>query len=263
MLLVASALKGYAIEAQDGRIGVVDDFLFDDETWRVRWLVVDTGTWLADRKVLVHPSAIGQADYERRELPVTLTKAQVEASPNILHNEPVSRQMETNLYDYYHWSPLWGGGEYLGTGLGIGAGSIAAPLSSVPFLAGASLHASSNGELIKDKQDPHLRSVIAVTGYHIHAADGAIGHIENFLMEDKNWEIRYFIVDTRNWWPGQHVLVSPYALASIDWGSREVRLNISQEKVRSSPSWDPIQMTDRAFQARLHEHYNWPGSAFY
>jgi len=59
MLLVASALKSYAIEAQDGRIGIVDDFLFDDETWRVHWLVVDTGTWLADRKVPVRPSAIG------------------------------------------------------------------------------------------------------------------------------------------------------------------------------------------------------------
>ena len=74
MLQVGSALEGYAIEASDGRIGTVSDFLFDDRTWKVRWLVVDTGTWLTGRKVLIHPSAIGRADYERRELSVSLTK---------------------------------------------------------------------------------------------------------------------------------------------------------------------------------------------
>ena len=115
MLEVGSALKGYAIEASDGRIGTVGDFLFDDRTWKVRWLVVDTGTWLTGRKVLVHPSAIGRADYERRELSVSLTKSQVKGSPDILQDQPVSQQMERRLYDYYGWDPYWGD-NYFGMG---------------------------------------------------------------------------------------------------------------------------------------------------
>jgi len=98
-MLAASALKGYAIEASDGRVGIVSDFLFHDQSWKMRWLVVDTGTWLIGRMVLIRPSAIVQADYERQELPVALTKAQVEGSPGISQDQPVSRQMEANLYD--------------------------------------------------------------------------------------------------------------------------------------------------------------------
>ena len=105
MLGVGSALKGYRIEARDGAIGIVSDFLFDDRTWKVRWLVVDTGNWLTGRLVLVHPSAIGRANYIERVLPVRLTKAQVEASPDVLQDRPVSRQNEFNLNDYYGWDP--------------------------------------------------------------------------------------------------------------------------------------------------------------
>ena len=114
MLLVGSALKGYAIAASDGRIGTVSDFLFDDRTWKVRWLVVDTGNWLPGRMVLIHPSAIGQADYERRELAVTLTMEKVKGSPDLMQDQPVSQQMEYHLYDYYGWDQYWGGASYFG-----------------------------------------------------------------------------------------------------------------------------------------------------
>ena len=94
MLLAGSALKDFAIAASDGRIGACSDLLFDDATWTVRWMVADTGTWLTGRKVLIHPSALGQPDPGRLELPVRLTRAQVEASPDVLQDEPVPRRME-------------------------------------------------------------------------------------------------------------------------------------------------------------------------
>jgi sporulation protein YlmC with PRC-barrel domain len=258
MLLVVSALKGYAIEASDGRLGTVSDFLFDDVTWKVRWLVVDTGAWLTGHKVLVHPSAIGQMDNDRRRLPVALTKAQVEASPDILQDQPVSRQMEDHLYDYYGWDPRWGGSSYFGTN----PGAIASPLSPPPYFGGAAVREAAGDDPRADDGDPHLRSIAVVTGYHIHASDGEIGHVENFLVDDARWDVRYLIIDTRNWWPGQHVLISPYAVQDISWPDHQIRLDVARDQVKASPPWDPLDKIDQAYERRLHDHYGWCGYGF-
>jgi hypothetical protein len=123
MLWSASVINGYSIAASDGRVGVVSDFLFDDDTWKVRWLVVDTGKWLSGRKVLLPPSILGRIDPEKREFSVEVTMHQVRNCPGIDTDRPVSRQMETNIYDYYGWSPYWGNGlftngyGYVGSGI--------------------------------------------------------------------------------------------------------------------------------------------------
>src|SRR5450432_3052929 len=108
MLWNASSLKGYAIEASDGRLGTVSDFLFDDTSWLVRWLVVDTGKWLSGRKVLLPTLVLGHLDAEREEFAVRLTMQQVKDSPDIDTERSVSRQMESSVYDYYGWRPYWG-----------------------------------------------------------------------------------------------------------------------------------------------------------
>jgi len=251
MLLVISALKGYSVEASDGRIGTVSDFLFDDLTWKLRWLVVDIGSWLSERKVLIHPSAIREADYEREELAVSLTKALVEGSLDILQDPPVSRQIESNLYGYYNWDPVWGGAGYFG------GNPIAMPLVSPLFFGGPTSDEATT--LVSDDTDPHLRSTTEVKGYHVHATDGDIGHVENLIVDDTGWDIRYLIVDTRNWWAGKHVLVSPYAVREIDWAERYIRLDLTRDKVKSSPPWDPLKMIDQMSEIRLHRHYGWPG----
>ena len=262
MLIVGSALKGYAVEASDGRIGTVKTFLFDDTTWKIRWLVIDTGHWLTGRQVLVHPSSIAAPDHERQHLPVNLTKAQIEASPDIQQDEPVTMQMQDHLYSYYGWDPYWGPDYYGGGLMGIGTSGL-----GMPFF-GQSLAQSQSREMAMDTDtlqrgsddgDPHLRSMTSVRGYHIHATDGSIGHVENFLIDDVTWAIRYLIVDTRNWWPGAHVLISPYAVESIDWSASQVRLNVSRDLVKSSPPWDPVAVVELMYERRLHTHYGWPG----
>ncbi|WP_428534540.1 PRC-barrel domain-containing protein [Rhodopila sp.] len=172
MLQVGSALKGYEIVANDGAIGTVSDFLFDDRTWKVRWLVVDAGSWLTGRLVLIHPSAIGRADYIRRVLPVKLTKARVEASPDISRDQPVSRQHEINLYDYYGWDPVWGS-SYFGP-------NAMAPDVAEQAVAETSVRSPLEGH------DPHLRSLSEVTGYDVQASNGAIGHLENICSRMKS-----------------------------------------------------------------------------
>lgn len=255
MLEAISALKGYAIEASDGRIGTVSDFLFDDETWRVRWLVVDTGTWLTERKVLIHPSAIERADYEHKEFDVTLSKAQVEGSPGILEDRPVSLQMQRQLYDYYGWTPYTWGGNYLGAN----SGAIAAPFSGPPYFRVELEGEAAEAESVAHGADPHLRSIAEVTGYHVHAVDGDIGHVENFIVGSATWAVRYLVIDTRNWWPGKHVLMSPYAVEEINWFDHQVRLKVTRDQVKASPPWNPLDLMDQAELKRLHAHYGWPG----
>jgi sporulation protein YlmC with PRC-barrel domain len=243
MLSNASRINGYAIAASDGRLGTVSDFLFDDATWLVRWLVVETGTWLSGRKVLLPSSALGHPDPMRQEFSVRLTKQQVEDSPNIDTDRPVSRQMETNVYDYYGWSPYWGTGFYMG-------GAVAAS----PFL-GSKPGAADIADTRRSDGDPHLRSIQAVTGYHIHASDGEIGHVEDFLVEDTDWSIHYLVVDTKNWWPGKKVLISPRSAREIDWADRLVNLNVDRQRVKDSPAYDASTTVDRAYEKHFHNHY--------
>jgi hypothetical protein len=249
MLWHASAINGYAIEASDGSIGTVSDFLFDDASWLVRWLVVDTGSWLSGRKVLLPPSALGRLNANNREFAVKLTKQQVKDSPEIDTDRPVSRQMETSVYDYYGWSPYWGSGLYMG-GYGYMPGSGMAS----PYL-GARRRDQKIDEAQADHDDVHLRSAEAVTGYHIHASDGEIGHVEDFLVEDADWTIHYLVVDTKNWWPGKRILVASRSAGEIDWTDRLVNLDVDRQRIKDSPAYDPSMTIDRAYDEKFQTYY--------
>jgi sporulation protein YlmC with PRC-barrel domain len=252
MLIVASALKGYGIHSSEGRLGSVRDLLIDDTTWKVRWVVVDTGSWLTSRKVLLHPQALGTPDYEREAFSVALTRRQIEDSPSIETDEPVSLQMQNSLYNYYGWAPLWGGSYF-------GGGAMASPISGPAYFGMASERASERFNRSDDQGDPHLRSGESIVSYHMEASDGAIGHLENLMVNDENWTIHYLIVDTRNWWPGKHVLISPFAVTNINFSDRQIALNVTSEQVKSSPPWDPVVAIDTYYQQQLHNHYGWRG----
>ena len=243
MLRHASKIDGYSIGASDGPIGAVSDLLFDDVTWRVRWLVVDTGGFLGGRNVLLPPSALGAVNHIGRQLAVRLTKQQVKDSPEVAVDEPVSRRMETDLYDYYGWSPYWSTGFYMG-GYGYDGG------------LGFSSRASEADVARRAPGDTHLRSVGEVTGYHIHARDGEIGHVADALIEDGDWSIHYLVVDTRNWWPGKKVLVSPRSIDSVDWATRLVNLDVDRQRVKDAPAYDGSQEVDRAYEYAFHGFYD-------
>ncbi len=253
MLRIESILKGYAIQAKDGAIGTVSDILFDDRTWMVRWVVVDTGRWLPGRKVLIHPSSVGRPDAERREISLALTRQLIKESPSILQDQPVSRQMEYGLYDYYRWDPEWAGST-------LDQRTMDPLVMPSPFFGGSDTRQAADANSRMNEGDPHLRSMAAVRGYHIHASDGAIGHLEDFLLDDGNWLIGYLIVDTKNWWFGQHVLISPRAVQEISWDDHEMRVGLTRDQVRASPPWDPLHEIDEGYAKQLDTHYGWPSS---
>jgi hypothetical protein len=180
---------------------------------------------------------------------------QVKNAPEIDTERPVSRQMETNIYDYYGWNPYWstgfymGGYGYMGAGGNLGGTGLASP----PL--GYRQREEHIANARRSDDDPHLRSVEAVTGYHIHATDGEIGHVEDFLMEDADWSVHYLVVDTKNWWSGKKVLISPRSAREIDWKARLVYLNVDRQKVKDSPAYDASTTVDRAYESNFHGYY--------
>jgi hypothetical protein len=141
----------------------------------------------------------------------------------------VSRQMQTHVYDYYGWEPYW-------NGKNLGINATTRPLI-VPLWSTSCDPGGADAQPIED--GPDLRSIAVVTGYHVHATDGDIGHVEDFLVDDTGWSIRYITVDTKNWWSGERVLISPRSVRQIDWTNRVMYLNVDREKVKGSPSYDP------------------------
>ncbi len=244
-------INGYAIHATDGLIGTVNDFLFDDATWLVRWLVIDTGNWLPGRKILLPPSALAHVNHMGHQFAVRLTKQQIKECPEIEADRPVSRQMETGIYDYYGWGPYWGSGSYQGF-VGMGGGYLAGT-------APPSLEVMQREKAIDDaqrsKDDPALRSANEVTGYQILASDGEIGHVEDFLIEDEDWSIHYMVVDTTNWWPDKKVIISPLSVRKIEWSDRQVSLGTNRQTVKDSPQYDSSTTVDPIYEKNLHKHY--------
>ena len=230
MLRSIKKLEHFRILGTDAEVGSVTDTYFDDEQWVVRYLIVEAGDWLHERKVLISPYAVKTFDWRTRAIVTNLSRIQIERSPRIDTAKPVSRQHESEYYRYYGYAEYWPSSTYWAWG----AVPIARPASE--FRAA---ERQQTTEVPERRGDEHLRSSRHVIGYHIEASDAAIGHIEDFLFDDETWAIRYAVVDTRNWLPGKLVLISPERISNVNWAERSVVVDMRREAVRNSPTYDP------------------------
>ncbi len=261
MLRTLNELHDYTIGAIDGVIGHVKDLYLDDEAWVVRYLVVDTGGWLSSRKVLISPIAIGEPDWAGHLLPVSITKAQVKNSPDVDTAKPVTRQHELVYSRYYGFPYYWSGGGYWGSGMYPnvmlpGNGGFGSPPAIREEVQNAEARAEQGRD---DPADAHLRSCKAITGYHIHASDGDIGHVCGMLIDDRTWAVRYLIVDTSNWWLGHQMLVAPQWIESVSWADQSVSVKLTRQAVKDAPTFEPTGSLTRAEEARLYQHYGRSG----
>jgi hypothetical protein len=262
MLRSIKDLEGYAIRATDGDIGHAKDFYFDDEAWVIRYLVVETGSWLSSRKVLISPIAVGSPDEANRELPVAITKVQVENSPDIDTQRPVSRQQESDFLGYYGYSQYWDSTALSGDGMQ--AEMLMPEFSSTPLVVEPRPDDPPPlTEMIPQRdEDPHLRAFNDLIGYHIHASDGDIGHVQGMLVDEDTWAIRYLIVDTSNWWLGHTVLIAPQWIERVSWADETVSVDLSRQAVMDAPPFDPVVGVDRNHEEGIWTHYgrggNWP-----
>lgn len=239
-------LKNYRVHAIDGAIGAIHDMLFDDQQWVVRYFVVDTDPWMPGRKVLISPVVVGRVDWNSHHLRVRLTRDQVKDAPGVGADPPVSRQEEERLVAYYAWPAYWGVPEPH-------AHSPAPPeqreavAAEVEKLLEAAPH-----------DDPHLRSLREVAGYHISARDGPLGHVQGFLGNEEDWVIRYLVMDARGGAPAKTMLLPPPWISRVDWTRAEVVVDVARDKVEQAPPYRPAPPLDREYEKQLYAFYDRP-----
>jgi hypothetical protein len=250
MLRSLRSLKNSVVLATDGEIGNVHEFLFDDEKWTVRYCVVKTA-WLAGRKVLVSPLAIAKMEADLHFIRVSLTRQQVEQSPDIDTDKPISRQMETRFHDYHRWPYYWEGSAIWGSApYPSGILSRPYPLPSRP--------PDEFRDFSEPVGDVHLRSVHVVEGYEILAKDDIFGHVADVIIDDESWTIRYLVIDMRRIVPGKAVIISPQWVTSMSWSDRTVSINLTKEQIEKSPEYRPDAPINREYEERLYDYYGRP-----
>jgi hypothetical protein len=238
MLREVKAMHGAVLLARDGEIGKIEEVLFDDHLWTVRYVVVNTGGWLLGRKVLL-PPAVLEGPFLNERLNVNLTRGQVEGSPFAETDKPVSRQWETDYHDYYGWPYYWGGMGGLSGDIGLTGGMALSGVQLARVVGDAGTPQQEADEKAGDKGDVHLRSTNEVTGYKIEAQDGPLGHVTDFIVDDETWTIRYVAADTGDWWPGKKVLLPLRWIAQMRWPECTVQVRATRDQVQNAPEWDP------------------------
>jgi hypothetical protein len=259
-------IEGFAIGATDGVIGHVRNLYFDDESWVIRYFVVETAAGHANRFTLVSPMALGTPDWSAKQIPATLTQEQVRKSPNIDTDKPVSRQHEIGYAGYYGYPNYWGGGGLWGAALypdvlqagldGNVAGNGNQPRRALPAYS----KAAASGA--RRENDSHLRSVNDVMRYYVHATDGDIGHVQGMLVDEKTWAVRYIIVNTSNWWLGHLVLIAPEWIDDVYWAESKLMMGLTRKSIKDAPAYNPRSPMTREDETRLHAHHGrtgyWP-----
>ena len=245
MLRSLKELEQYKVNATDGDIGSVADFLLDDERWTVRYLVVETGSFFSERRVLITPIAFRQMDWSTKQFHVALTRDKVKSSPNVDTDKPVSRQHESDYYGYYGYPNYWGDSGLWG-------------MNAYPGALATSRWNDVSAKNAELAGDIHLRSVNEVRGYHVHGSDDSIGHVEDFIVDDESWEVRYLVVDTSNWWMGRKVLIAPRWASDVSWEERSVHVAMNRQSIMNSPEWTPTVAINREYESRLYKYFGRP-----
>ena len=219
------SMLGFSIMAVDGELGKVKDFYFDDESWTIRYMVVQTGSWLLGRKVLISFASVKKINCDMADFQVDLTCEQVSNSPDVDTAKPVCRQHEEELHKHYMLPPYW-----------INAPGITWGIDNYPVVEELTAENDKNDESTKD--DQHLRSARQIIGYLIHASDGEIGHVKDFIVDLENWRITSLLVDTRNLLSGRKVLLPVEKIMRMEWADMEVYVNVTRGFIIESPEFD-------------------------
>lgn len=224
-------LRRAPIIATDGKMGELNGFFFDEKTWQIRFLVADTLHLLAGREVLISPDHFKQPKAGEERLHVDVTRDQIRNSPDLSKAEPIDPK--TRRFRVIQYSML--------------RATERSPLTGPePGIVGTFFNLQ------------HLHGTDEVTGYTIHATDGEIGHLVDFIFDDESWIVRYLVVDTGSWWPGRKVLLSPDWIESMNWYDKKVFVSVTCESTKTVPDYDPLTLPDRAYEEKVFDHYQRP-----
>ena len=248
------SLISYGIQETDGDIGEIVDLYFDDQSWTVRYIVVETGNWFSGKKVLISPQSFQQPDWENKKILVNLTKDQIRNSPDIDTDKPVSRQQEEQLNGYYPWVEYWG------TSSAHGAGIFGSMPSDLYYenVEPQQPPVTESTQFTNQNNDSHLQSTESINGYNIHALDGEIGKVTDYIIDDASWQLKYFVVETGSWLDSKKVLLSTKWIKEVNWENSIVIVNITTEAVKNSPEFDESEPINETSEHQLFDYYGRP-----
>lgn len=226
MLVNANDVLGYRIGVDGAPAAVLRDLLIGQDSATVRYLVTDSEAWLATSSVLLAPGVVVGIDRDQQMLQTGLDRALLDRAPGLPRGTPPGREHERRLHDHFGWTPYWD---------------------------------SAGDDPAGGDRDEQLLSARHLIGFYAQAVDGAVGHVEDLIVDLQAWQVRYLEIDTRNWVPGRRVLVAPGWLHAIDRPNRTVALDLSRELVRSSPPYDRKAPLDRSLEENLYRHYGRTG----
>jgi hypothetical protein len=237
MLISLDNMRKTRVHVRDDVMGAVREVYFDDQQWVVRYFIVTTSHFRRG-DVLIAPEAVVRVDQQAGRVELNLTRRQVENSPPVDFAKPVSRQKAEEYIAYYGW-PYF---------------------RSAPAGSGTQMLSASGAGTVDQEEhwNPHLRSLLEVTGYRIQGSDDHVGHLVDLLADEQSWTLRYLVVDPRSWWPSKNVLLLPGSVEGFDWQHREVRVSPSRERIRAAPRWSSETPLSREDESDIHEHYGLP-----
>jgi hypothetical protein len=241
-------MTGMVIKATDGEIGSLDQFFFDDTSWAIRYFVVNIGSLVISKKVLISPASF--QTIQGHDILVNSTIAQIKNSPDIDTEKPISRQKEEQLHDYFTWSYYWGYPLYYNS---LGTELYPNIQYTDTFLGHDKIANNLGNSDIMDNN--HLRSSKDIQGYIIMAKENEFGSVEDFLVDTENWAIRYIILNTGDLLPGKKVIVSAKWTKEIDWDTKTIHFDIDRDVIKNGPSFDYSIPLTRDFERRMFEYY--------
>jgi hypothetical protein len=255
MLWKTGALKGLRVLAKNTDAGKVEQFLFDDQKWAIRYIVIDVREDRKDLRKLLSPLAV--QTLSSGSLEVGVSAEQLENSPGIDTAMPVSRQMEEVLHAYYSWPCYW----LYPEGYNLLGGALY-PGLSVPFTyPGAGWGDEcveiqpTESHLENTPSSSHLRLTNEVIGYRAIAADNEIGQVTEILIDDKLWYLKYLVVDTGHLLPGRKVLIPFLLVTGIEWTSGSIMMNVNKRTILESPVYNQEYPVTSEYESRIYGYY--------
>jgi sporulation protein YlmC with PRC-barrel domain len=242
MLYSLRKLQGYTIQARDGEIGQLNDLYFDETDWQVRYLVVDVGSWLSRQEVLLLPGMITHIEAQAGTVAVKLTRVQVESSPDVDAAAAISREKEEALHTYYEWQPYWIIEPTLAVGLGdqpphpVVVGMPATEGLLKPFRKKKAVRQAALADMIVEDKTPGVRSAAELVGYILEATDGAVGQVDDFVIDTSDWRISHVIFDSRL--SGKQLALPSTQIQAIHWQSNRLDVGLTTEAIGNSREYD-------------------------
>jgi hypothetical protein len=260
MLRSLKEITGYTLQEMDDVIGTCNDFLFDDGLWVIRYMVADTGSWLKHHKVLITPGSLGEPDWQTERLAVKLTREQIESCPPIDAHAPISREYEITYHEHFEIPFYWMGADFRE---GIpGANGVINTVDDLPDVDEEVAALVNDSETVAptpaDPGEGQLRSATEIMNYSVSASDTNAGRVEDIIIDDNSWVIRYLAIDTGHVMPDRKVLINTEWIESVSWEKECVTIDLTLDAIHECPHYDPDEAVNREYEVRLYDYHGRP-----